>query len=125
MSRLTRVDEFGNADIIGMDDETWQMALGFDDLNRVTEALNKLCCYEDSEENKGVCAVLTLDAEGWIRTAERRPVQEDAGKAGQVLAVKGSGKDAHVSVVKWSYCTPRAYPCWMPFPKAPESLREA
>jgi hypothetical protein len=42
MSRLTEIDEFGNADIIGMEDETWQMGLSFNDMNKVTLALNRL-----------------------------------------------------------------------------------
>ena len=42
MSRLTEVDEYGNADIIGMEDETWQMGLSFNDMNKMTLALNRL-----------------------------------------------------------------------------------
>ena len=42
MSRLTEIDEYGNADIIGMEDETWQMGLSFNDMNKMTLALNRL-----------------------------------------------------------------------------------
>jgi hypothetical protein len=42
MKRLTEIDEYGNADIIGMEDETWQMGLSFNDMNKVTLALNRL-----------------------------------------------------------------------------------
>ena len=42
MKRLTEIDEYGNADIIGMEDETWQMGLSFNDMNKMTLALNRL-----------------------------------------------------------------------------------
>ena len=50
MERLTQYDEFGNADIIGVDSEELQINLDFAELNRVTNALNKLAEYEDLEE---------------------------------------------------------------------------
>jgi hypothetical protein len=42
MKRLTEIDEYGNADIIGMEDETWQMGLSFNDMNKMTLVLNRL-----------------------------------------------------------------------------------
>ena len=50
MERLTERDEFGNADIIGVDSADLQLNLDFDAFNRVTEALNRLASYEDLEE---------------------------------------------------------------------------
>ena len=50
MKRLTERDEFGNADIIGVDSEELQINLDLAELNRVTVALNKLAAYEDLEE---------------------------------------------------------------------------
>ena len=50
MERLTQYDEFGNADIIGVDSEELQINLDYAELNRVTNALNKLAKYEDLEE---------------------------------------------------------------------------
>lgn len=50
MERLTKCDEFGNADIIGVDSNDLQMNLDFDEFNKVTNALNKLTEYEDLEE---------------------------------------------------------------------------
>lgn len=50
MERLTKCDEFGNADIIGVDSNDLQMNLDFDEFNKVTNALNKLAEYEDLEE---------------------------------------------------------------------------
>ena len=50
MKRLTERDEFGNADIIGVDSEELQINLDLSELNRVTVALNKLAAYEDLEE---------------------------------------------------------------------------
>lgn len=49
IAMLTKIDEYGNADIIGMEDETWQHGLSFGDMNRVTEALNKLNCFEQRQ----------------------------------------------------------------------------
>lgn len=42
MERLTKRDEYGNADIIGVDSADSQFNLGFKSFNRVTNALNKL-----------------------------------------------------------------------------------
>ena len=52
MIRLTERDEFGNADIIGVDCSELQFNLDFKSLNRVTDALNKLADYEDLEEQR-------------------------------------------------------------------------
>ena len=57
---------------------------------------------------------------GWVCTAERRPGPDDASHTGMVLAVKGSGHDSFVTVAKWSYCTPKAYPFWVRYPALPE-----
>lgn len=51
MDRLTERDEFGNADIIGVDSGYLQLNLEFDEMNRVTMALNKLAEYEDKVES--------------------------------------------------------------------------
>ena len=48
MDRLTERDEFGNADIIGVDSGSLQMNLELDELNTVTDALNRLAVYEDT-----------------------------------------------------------------------------
>lgn len=48
MERLTERDEYGNANIIGVDSADLQLNLGFNELNRVTEALNRLAAYEDT-----------------------------------------------------------------------------
>ena len=50
MERLTERDEFGNADIIGVDSEDLQLNLDFEQMNKVTDSLNKLAEYEDLEE---------------------------------------------------------------------------
>ena len=50
MERLTKRDEFGNADIIGVDSMDLQQNLGFEEFNKVTDALNKLAEYEELEE---------------------------------------------------------------------------
>ena len=50
MVRLTERDEYGNADIIGVDSNELQDGFDFDSFNLVTEALNKLAKLEDLEE---------------------------------------------------------------------------
>lgn len=46
--RLTEIDEFGNFDIIGVNCGELQFNLEFDEINLVTDALNKLAAYEDA-----------------------------------------------------------------------------
>lgn len=48
MERLTKRDEYGNADIIGVDSNELQLNLEFEELNKVTDALNRLATYEDT-----------------------------------------------------------------------------
>ncbi len=48
MKRLTERDEFGNADIIGVDSAELQRYIGFKEMNRVTNALNRLSSYEET-----------------------------------------------------------------------------
>ena len=52
--RLTERDEFGNADIIGVDSEDLQLNLDFEQMNKVTDSLNKLAEYEDLEDLIGI-----------------------------------------------------------------------
>ena len=49
--RLTKRDEFGNADIIGVDSCELYGDLPFEQFNKVTDALNKLAQLEDEIEN--------------------------------------------------------------------------
>ena len=49
MERLTERDEYGNADIIGVDSSVLQGELEFEETNLVTNALNTLAEYEDLE----------------------------------------------------------------------------
>lgn len=49
--RLTERDEFGNADIIGVDSCVLQGDLPFEQFNKVTKALNRLAQFEDGIEN--------------------------------------------------------------------------
>ncbi len=76
MERLTERDEFGNADIIGVDGMDLQCNLGFDEFNKVTNTLNRLAEYEDLEEQgklpKLPCAV--GDTVYRINKGAKRPV---------------------------------------------------
>ncbi len=49
MKRITTRDEFGNADIVGVDSAKLQCYLCFEEFNMVTFALNRLAAYEDIE----------------------------------------------------------------------------
>lgn len=48
MKRLTERDEYGNADICGVASADLQCNLSFAQFNLVTDALNRLAAYEDS-----------------------------------------------------------------------------
>lgn len=48
MERMTERDEWGNADIIGVESDDLQINLGFEEFNLVTKALNRLAAYEDA-----------------------------------------------------------------------------
>ncbi len=48
MEKLTERDEYGNADIVGVDSAELQFNLEFDEFNKVTDALNRLAAYEDT-----------------------------------------------------------------------------
>ena len=56
MSRLTERDEFGNADIIGVDSQDLTENIGPGELLLLTSALNKLAAYEEAAEAKEPCA---------------------------------------------------------------------
>ncbi len=48
MKRLTVYDEYGNADIIGVDISDLQQTYSFKEFNLITDALNRLAAYEDT-----------------------------------------------------------------------------
>ena len=60
MDRYTERDEYGNADIIGVDSADLQLNLDFDDMNRVTEALNRFADLEDKIERGELVEVSTI-----------------------------------------------------------------
>lgn len=74
MERLTERDEFGNANIIGVDSMDLQCNLGFDEFKRVTNALNKLAEYEDLEREGKMFTNRKLNrgAEIWVVEWTRR-----------------------------------------------------
>lgn len=76
--RLTERDEFGNANIIGVDSADLQLNLGFDEFNRVTNALNTLAHFEENEEDynaiKSACAA--VDDENERLRSENRALHE-------------------------------------------------
>jgi hypothetical protein len=49
--RLTIRDEFGNADIFGVDSELLYNELSFTEANALTKAFNRLALLEDKIEN--------------------------------------------------------------------------
>lgn len=55
MNRCTERDEFGNADIKGIDSQILYENLDFHQMNRLTYALNKLAAFED------LCEELNID----------------------------------------------------------------
>lgn len=61
MERMTERDEFGNANIIGVDSMDLQCNLTFDEFNKVTNALNRLAGYEELEEQGKLMVVENWD----------------------------------------------------------------
>ena len=59
--RLTKRDEFGNADIIGVDSADLQCNLDFDEMNLVTNALNRLAEYEEKEPTPSADEISSSD----------------------------------------------------------------
>lgn len=59
--RFTERDEFGNADIIGVGGADLQLSLEFDELNAVTDALNRLATLEDILFDESGVEVFTID----------------------------------------------------------------
>ena len=100
MGRLTEYDEFGNADIIGVESEDLQCNLEFDEFNRVTKALNKLAGYEDLEEQgkllKPPCAVgdtiyTNYSMQGWYFRKEKKPY------AAKIVFIGINGADNYIN----------------------------
>lgn len=60
MERLTERDEYGNADIIGVDIEDFQLSLDYEEFCKVTDALNKLADYEDREQGCVHCIGINM-----------------------------------------------------------------
>lgn len=75
--RLTERDEFGNADIIGVGSEILASALDFDELNKLTFALNQFAKLEDKIESGELC--------------EREEVRKETAK--EILLLLGKGFD--------------------------------
>lgn len=75
--RLTERDEFGNADIIGVGSEILASTLDFDELNKLTFALNKFADLEDKIESGELC--------------EREEVRKETAK--EILLLLGKGFD--------------------------------
>ncbi len=70
MERLTQRDEYGNADIIAISDMMPELyaELSFSETNALTDALNRLAAYEDSEMTP---AEIQAFIELWKKAAER------------------------------------------------------
>lgn len=69
--RLTERDEFDNAEIIGVDSVILATDLSFDELNKLTSALNKIADLEDKIERGEIDYVADKDKEIARLTAER------------------------------------------------------
>lgn len=76
MKRLTERDEYGNADIVGSDMAGWLLDLDFEDLNLVTNALNKLADYEETgltpEEINRASSIIEIKNAGKIVKPTKR-----------------------------------------------------
>ena len=78
MKRLTERDEYGNADIIGVISADLQGNLDYDEMNAVTEALNRLAEYEDTGLEPDEIARLVDDNKSstWVSVKDRPPAKD-------------------------------------------------
>jgi hypothetical protein len=74
IKRLTERDEYGNADIIGVDSAELQLNLEFDELNKVTDALNRLAAYEDSQMTPEEVVEIKKHLNMWIEICKENNV---------------------------------------------------
>lgn len=86
--RLTERDEFGNADIIGVDSGILASALDFDELNKLTSALNKFADLEDKIERGEIDYVVDKDKEIERLTAENTELRARLDKAVELPLLK-------------------------------------
>lgn len=96
--RLTERDEFGNADIIGVDSEILASALDFDKLNKLTFALNKFADLEDKIESGELC-----DRKETAREIERLKSENAALRVRLGKAVELKAKVGDVIYMPWEY----------------------
>lgn len=88
MSRYTQRDEYGNADIIGVDSADLQLNLEFKEFNRVTDALNRLAAYEDAEE-QGLLVVLPCKVGDTIWYAPKYCEEPESGYVEEISTING------------------------------------
>lgn len=85
--RLTERDEFGNAYIIGVDSGILASALDFDELNKLTFALNKFADLEDKIESGEIDYVADKDKEIVRLTAENESLRVENAKIDEYRCV--------------------------------------
>lgn len=93
--RLTERDEYGNADIIGVDSSNWQFNLTFEELVKVTNALNTFAKLEDKIENGTLKEVVRCKDCVYFQpefvemeNKERRPYTEEEIKNGKFVTIE-------------------------------------
>lgn len=122
MNRITVRDEFGNADIIGFDSAGWQLNLEFDEFSQVTEALNRLADYEDTELEPSEIAVIKK-SQRWIPVSERLPMVDKYGDVNVMVCmddefIATATYDKNNGWELWEDSGEVTH--WMPLPDAPK-----
>ncbi len=91
MTKLTERDQYGNADIIGVDSGDLQLSLEFDEFNCVADALNKLAAYEDTNLAPAEIAAMQTElaqlkeAQRWIPVNKELPAE---GQEVEIMEIK-------------------------------------
>lgn len=107
MKRLTKRDEYGNADIIGVDSNELQLNLEFEELNKVTDALNRLATYEDTglspeqvlELKERIVPQEGVGEEGYLHLKMRRRIMMDKYKEA-IQAIKSNYPPSNYTMLR-------------------------
>ena len=116
--RLTIRDEFGNADIFGVDSELLYNGLSFTEANALTKAFNRLALLEDKIENGTLKEVVMCKDCVYFQpeyvemeNKERRPYTEEEIKNGKFVSIE-KGINCGSRCERFGYWEKNSYPVW-------------
>lgn len=116
--RVTTKDEYGNADILGVDSELLYDGLSFNETNILTNALNRLAELEDKIENGTLKEVVRCKDCVYFQpefvemeNKERRPYTKEEIKNGKFVTIE-KGINCGSRCERFRYWNENQYPVW-------------